>query len=137
MKKFICLFLSFIILFSSSITTKAASYRLPFTPISSNTTTEDLGNGYYAETTIEYPEISTLASNRKTGSKTYSIKNSNGTTVATFKLTASFTYSSSSVSCTSASYSTSIKKSGWSFPKHLLPNPVALHMEHLQPTIKS
>lgn len=113
MKKIFCLFLSMILLFSSATTIEAASYSSSVSSISS---IEDLGNGYYGITTIEYPEVSTYASGSKTGSKTYNIKNSNGTTVATFKLTASFTYSSSgTVTCKSATYSTSINKSDWSF----------------------
>jgi len=116
MKKFYCLFLSILISLSFTFNADAATSNLILSSNLSNTSIDDLGNGYYGISFIEYPEASTCALGNKTGSKTYSIKNSSGTTVATFKLTASFTYSSSgAVTCTSASYSTSIKDNKWNF----------------------
>ena len=118
MKKIFLFLLSITLLFSQVTTIEAACYSFPKTNVVSSTSIEDLGNGYYGITTIEYPEMSAYALGNKTGSKTYRIENANGTMVATFKLTASFTYSSSgTVTCNSASYSTNIQKSGWSFTK--------------------
>lgn len=51
----------------------------------------------------------------KTASKTHNIKNVYGTTVASYTLSAKFTYNGSTSSCTSASHTESISVSGWKF----------------------
>lgn len=54
-------------------------------------------------------------SNQKTVSKKITIKNSSGTTLATYTISGTFSYNGSSATCTNVSYSSSIKKSKWSF----------------------
>ena len=76
---------------------------------------ENLGNGYLGITSIEVPSMSLKSSGVKTGTKLYRIETSDNEVIATFKLTASFRYSSDSVTCTSASYSTDISDSKWEF----------------------
>lgn len=51
----------------------------------------------------------------KNSSKTITIKNNAGSTLATYTLYASFTYNGNSSSCTRVSASSSVKKTGWSF----------------------
>lgn len=75
---------------------------------------EDLGNGFYGITTLEIQTSTTRAT--KTASKTYTLKNSSGSTAASFTLTATFRYpSGNSALCTYVSHDSSISDSQWSF----------------------
>ncbi len=109
MKKIFCTILTLVLLIACSNTVHANDMKSTIISV------EDLGNGYLGITSIEIPSTALRASGTKTGTKTLKIENSNGDTIATFKLTASFRYSPSSVSCTSASYSTDISDSRWNF----------------------
>lgn len=77
--------------------------------------TESLPNGYYATIYVEVSNVSARSS-IITASKVYDITNSSNEVVASFKLTGTSTYPyNSSVKCTSATYSTKINDSKWSF----------------------
>lgn len=54
-------------------------------------------------------------SNTKNASKMIHIKDGKGVTLATYTLNATFTYNGKTSTCTKTNYSSSIKKSGWSF----------------------
>ena len=114
MKKIFCILFSVVLMFSVCTTTHA-SYLGLSPELNSYTYSEDLGNGYYGITTIEFSNLSTYATNQRNGSKTYTIKDSDGNVEASFKLSASFSYSSTSVTCTSATYSTTVNDKSWSF----------------------
>ena len=127
MKRLLTLLFSFCLLFSSTITTEAKSPDR-FT----STYVEYISDNLYAEVTLSVtPEDNNLptyinsymysntftrtSTYQKTASKTYNIKNSSGTTLATYTLTGTFIYNGSSSACTNASYSTSISNSNYSF----------------------
>ena len=109
MKKIFCTILTFVLLIACSNTAHANDLNSTIISI------EDLGNGYLGITSIETPSVTLKASGTKTGTKTLRIKDSDGDIIATFKLAASFRYSSDSVTCTSASYSTDVSDSKWEF----------------------
>lgn len=113
MKKLYCLLLAFTLLFTVSIPAQASGTESYIVDI------EDLGNGYQGITTISFSATSPLSyTGHKDGSKTYNIKDSSGDIVASFTLKASFTYDTSgSATCDSATYTTAVYKSGWSFTK--------------------
>ncbi len=111
MKKLFTLFLSLTLLVATPITTHVTSD-------SGSSIAMHLKNGYYVTVAIEYSSApSSYYSSSKTvsGSKTYTIKNSSGTAVATYKLSGTFKYSSRSATCTSASYTTNISNNYWHF----------------------
>lgn len=96
-----------------------------FTPIAhaqeSTTTTE-----VYTEsdctvtvTTIVTPLSSNARSSRsaKSVTKTATINNAFGSTVAVFSITATFSYNGSTATCTSVSHSKTIKNNSWSFSR--------------------
>ena len=68
-------------------------------------------------TTYDSPSGIQLFSNtrNKTSSKTITIRDSAGNTVATYTLQATFSYNQKSSSCIQASYYSSIKNNAWSF----------------------
>jgi hypothetical protein len=76
---------------------------------------EELSCGYYASISIEIqPYI--LRTSKKTVEKKYDIKSPSNNIVASYTLTATFTYPyNNTAKCTSASYMTNIVNSGWSF----------------------
>lgn len=78
---------------------------------------EYISDSYYIESyIIEENNTTNLRSvNTKTASKIHNIKNSDGETLASFKVTGTFQYTGSTSNCTLASYSTSIKDSTWKF----------------------
>ena len=55
------------------------------------------------------------ATQTKSASKDFLIKNSDGNVVATYTLNGTFSYNGSSATCTKASYSTSVSNIFWSF----------------------
>ena len=114
MKKLTCILISLTLLFSLNTTVQAA-YSAPEPEFTSSTNAEDLGDGYYGVTSIDKSGISAYSSGNRTGSIYYDIKDSSGNIEARFKLTGNFTYSSTSVTCTSATYSTVINDKSWSF----------------------
>lgn len=100
------------------VTVLSISFSLPVSasePLSAvQTEVEDLGNGLYGITTIEVPSGNARA--LKNATKTYTLKTESGSVVASFKLTASFTYPTiTGATCTSVSHSTTISDSKWSF----------------------
>ncbi len=75
---------------------------------------EYLDNGYYYETFTEILDpISTRATSTRTAKRTTNCKNSSGNIVWAVSLTASFTYTGSTSSCTSADVSTTVNYSSW------------------------
>lgn len=69
------------------------------------------------QVTVEYiPTLQLFSTNSsKSASTTLTIKNSNNTAIATFTLSASFTYNGKTAKCTSSTCSSSIIDSSWSF----------------------
>lgn len=127
MKRLVALLCSFCIIFSSAISAEAK-------PVDafSHTYIEYITDDLYAEVTLSFiPEgnstdfstdkyanfslFSRRTSNRRTSSKTYTLKNSSGKVLATYTLTGTFTYNGSSSTCTRATCSTSISDSTYSF----------------------
>lgn len=122
MKKLITtLLLTTIISTMSPVTsTKAA------TPLSNTQTTiTQLGNGYYAETTIEQPAelqnqngIALLSTSKRiTRTKTTILKNATGTVLWSLSITATFSYNGTSSSCISCSHNTKVSHKSWSIKK--------------------
>ncbi len=78
-----------------------------------------LNESYYLEvvTSDTTSPLATMARTTysRSASKTHNIKNIYGNTVASYTLSATFTYNGSSSKCTSASHSESISVSGWRF----------------------
>lgn len=124
MKRLLTLFFSFCLIFNSSIITEAKS-----PDVLSSTHTEYINDNLYAEVEVsiikknnietfsdENPHfLSRATTKQKTVSKTCTLKNNAGATVATYKLTGTFTYNGSSSTCTNATYSTSVTNSAYSF----------------------
>ncbi len=110
MKKLITILTTLTLLLNFSITASAADAAKTDTP-AKNIEVVDLGDGM----TIEY-EITELPSVARastiTAAKTATCK-IDGVTIATVKLTATFSYTGSSATCTSAS-ATYTMSSGWS-----------------------
>lgn len=76
---------------------------------------EELFDGYYATVYVDLQNFNARSST-KTASKTYKISSPSGEVVATYKLTASFSYPyNNTAKCTSASYNTTVNNSNWSF----------------------
>ena len=124
MKRFLALLFSFCIIFNSATSIEAKSLDS-----TSTTYIEYINDDLYAEITLSQSKdvtfqansfsssISTtrVASNRKTTSKTYFLKNKSGKVLAKYTLTGTFTYNGSSSTCTKASCSTSVSDSTYSF----------------------
>ena len=110
MKRFLILVLTLTMIISNS-TISATANNIHSTEIIY--VNEDI----YIEVTItEEPISSTYATTQtKSASKTHTIKNTNGDTIATFKLNATFSYNGSTSSCTSVSHSTTISDDSWKF----------------------
>ena len=71
---------------------------------------------YYETVIEETASVSPMASNtakEKTGYKTTSCKNANGTVLWSVKVTANFSYNGTTATCTSSSVSTTINNSAW------------------------
>ncbi len=69
-----------------------------------------------SSTIIYPPHINTLVSSKSiSSSRIYTIKDSSGSNIATFTLSASFKYDGTTSKCTSVSHSTSVSNNGWSF----------------------
>lgn len=112
MKKLLMLLLVSALIFTTNISEAKAN---AVTIVSQDTV--HLSNGMYIETIIvEERSNSTFATtNTKTASKIAYIKNSSNTTIATFKITGTFTYDGSTAQCTAASHSSTINNSAWTF----------------------
>lgn len=67
------------------------------------------------KTIIEQEAYSTYATNTKTVSKVYEIKNVFGNTVASYTLKGKFSYNGTTATCLSATYSTTTESALWSF----------------------
>ena len=112
MKKFLTILLISTLLLSTNLAeAKAASATIMPTEI------EHISDEYYIETIIiEEATSNTLATTKtKTASKIRNITNSNGTVVATFKVTGTFSYDGSTSKCTAVSHSSTINNSSWAF----------------------
>ncbi len=111
-----------IILILASITSAFAAGQNSVNTTANDSTvisvyTETISDEFYVEVSIE--EIietnQTRATSTKTGKKTYTIYNSDSEAMARFVLTGKYTYNGSTVSCTSATYSTTIYDDSWEF----------------------
>lgn len=127
MKRILTLFFSLSLLFSSAINTEAKS------PDTSSTAEveyigEDLASDVEVFVTLPNKTISfsvndplyhssgtNTSTKQKTTSKTYEIKNTSGTVIATYTLTGTFQYNGSSSSCIEAHCSTSVSDSYFYF----------------------
>lgn len=111
MKKIISIFLIFIMVFSVfSISVNAED---DIVLISENI--EYLDNGYYVVVTLTESDVnySARATSTKSGTKTYTLYNSDDEALVVHKLTATFSYTGSSATCTSASTSNTIYNDQW------------------------
>lgn len=100
---------------SFPVIVEAGDKDQPFDPVNMNTTIEYLGNGNYMETTITpYNEGINTRASTTTASKSVSYKNSKGTVLWSYKITASFTYTGTSATCISVSNSNTINDKAWS-----------------------
>ena len=92
----------------------------PYTNVQAQTTSysyiEQLSDGYYATVYVEIQNPNARSST-KTASKTYEISSTSSSEIfASYKLTASFSYPyNNTAKCISATYSTSVNDSSWSF----------------------
>lgn len=127
MKRTFTLLFSFCLLFSFSLPVEA---KTPGTSTVTSTYTEYINDDLYAEVELciisendntfspyAHSRLSAAyaSTKQKTASKTYHIKNSSGTTLASYTLTGTFQYNGSSSACTKASYSTSVSNSNCYF----------------------
>lgn len=114
MKKFLSLLISFILIFS--VLTCPVSAENNYTIVSE--TTECLENGYYLVTTfvVEDNDV-TRATSSKTGSKTVVLYNEDKEAMVTMKLTATFSYTGSSATCTNVSPTFTVHNSYWRVTK--------------------
>lgn len=111
-KRFVSFALIGVLAFSLLSVPKAFAADTTAEPETVSAVTEDLGNGFTATTTISVePSIARASTKKATISRDYKY---NGDWIATISMTATFSYSSSSVSVTSATHSKSLA-SGWSF----------------------
>lgn len=67
------------------------------------------------KTSVIYSNMKSGETNYVTVTKDNIIKDSNGTKIATFKLTATFSYNGSSSTCTNVSRQTTINNTNWEF----------------------
>ncbi len=109
MKKTFIFVLTLVMLFSCTFAASATEQEIDSDVI---TEIEYFEDGSYAVTTLEIFE-SARATNTKTGSKTKTHYDSNGSVNFSVTLTASFSYTGSSATCTSATASKSISDSAW------------------------
>lgn len=115
MKKIVSILLSLVTLLSVSLTALAAD-----TPqIMTNREVITFDNGDYATIETIIDDISVMSNERasRSSSKTYTYRNSAGSTLWSFTLKASFSYNGSS-SVTRASTTYSISNSSWSCDDH-------------------
>lgn len=115
MKKIVSILLSLVTLLSVSLTALAAD-----TPqIMTNREVITFDNGDYATIETIIDDVSVMSNERasRSSSKTYTYRNSAGSTLWSFTLKASFSYNGSS-SVTRASTSYSISNSSWSCDDH-------------------
>lgn len=115
MKKIVSILLSLVTLLSVSLTVLAAD--TPQTMTNREVITFDNGDYATIETIID--DVSVMSNERasRSSSKTYTYRNSAGSTLWSFTLKASFSYNGSS-SVTRASTSYSISNSSWSCDDH-------------------
>lgn len=127
MKRIFTLLFSFCLLFSCYLPTEA---KTPDSLTFTSTYTEYISDDLYAEVELciisqntntaipdSYSDVATThaSTKQKTASKTYTIKNSAGTTIGSYTLIGTFQYNGSSSACTKASYSTSVFNSNCYF----------------------
>lgn len=101
----------------------AMSIMCSISPVSTNavnenkiitsSTIEYYADGSYSVITIS-ENVANVTSTTKSGSKTYTKKDSSGATEWTYTINGTFSYDGSSSSCTSVSDSYSINKNNWS-----------------------
>lgn len=113
MKKFISILAAVTLMFNLPIITNASNANISGShPSDKNAEIIDLGDGLTIEYTITESNPNARASTR-TATKTANCKR-DGITIATIKLTATFSYTGSSATCTSASSSYTMYD-GWSY----------------------
>lgn len=114
MKKLIAILTTFILTFNLPIISSASNTAM-INPDQSyeNADIVELNNGLIIE--YEITENTSIArASTKTATKTATCKTADGSVIATIKLTATFSYTGSTASCTSASSSYSMA-TGWSY----------------------
>lgn len=111
MKKIISLFLAFIMIFTVGTVSSFASDNEAVT----SETTEYLEDGSYIITTLTIYESDSIsrATSSVTGSKKAVLYNSDDEAMVTLKLTATFSYTGSSATCTAASTSYTLHSDNW------------------------
>lgn len=123
MKKFISLCLVFVL---TIISVGVVSCEAVAADNYTETIIEELDNGYYVETVIEYITTpmsvqqsiqSTQATSTVTATKTSYYKNSNDEVMWSVSATGTFTYNGSSSTCTSCSHSATAYGSTWSIKR--------------------
>ena len=114
MKKLLSVFLAVIIIFSTLTVSVFASDD----EIVISETTEQFEDGSYLIVTLTEEKSSNLrATSTKTGSKTFTLYNSNDEKVLVMKLTATFSYTGSSATCTNVAPTFTVYNSNWRVTK--------------------
>ena len=77
--------------------------------------TEELENGYYIETTLEYskPAAATISSSTTSGKKTAKLKTSSGSIICSLTVYGTFTYNHKTSLCTSCRLSSTCTDKYW------------------------
>lgn len=115
MKKIFSCLLAFVFVLTVMVCPVSAKTAEPTSTIVSETT-EYFADGSSVTTTIQEESVNiTRALTTKSGSKTDTVKDSNGNVLYKFKVTGTFAiYSNGNCNCTSATRSHTIVASGWS-----------------------
>ena len=114
MKKLLSVFLAVIIIFSTLTVSVFASDD----EIVISETTEQFEDGSYLIVTLTEEKSSNLrATSTKTGSKTFTLYNSNDEKLLVMKLTATFSYTGSSATCTNVAPTFTVYNSNWRVTK--------------------
>lgn len=114
MKKYISIFLVVIMIFSVfSISIYAEDEEKLISE-----SVEYLDNGYYVVISLTENDTNTLTrgTSTKSGTKIYTLYNDDDVALVVHKLTATFSYTGSSSTCTSASVSNTIHNDQWKVP---------------------
>lgn len=119
MKRIFSLLLSLIVIFSVFTITAYADDSVENSRVISEEI-EYYEDGSYAVITLVEEDCNTLAraASTKTTYKSYTYRNNDGDVLWAAKLTATFSYTGSSATCTSAKTSYSISKSSWKCSKN-------------------
>ena len=117
MKRILALLVSAVMLLSMLTVIVSARFDVSYDEVVVSRTVEYLEDGSCVEITVaeEVSDAVTYATTTKSGSKTYTYKDSDGAVLWKFTLKGTFSINSGvSSTCTAASYTTSNIASGWS-----------------------